>query len=740
MRVLNMRTYLGCNNILKMKKKTILFAFLVVALQSCQTIMEETTPTIIESDTCSEEIITIKATLDNPTKTVLDNDMATVLWKPSETIMVFSNGASAVFTSTNDSNTDTAEFEGSISVGEDIFGVYPSTGASFSDGHINTSLSGAQVAQSGSFSDKLLITAGHSKDLNLRFYNVCSGLRFTLEQEGIRAVTLKSLDETPMAGDISIVFGDDGKPVISNISNPKTEITVFAPDYGEFEPGKWYYIVTLPGTFDAGIAFYFFDGYRQGSRVIDGRSFTFKRSIFKQTQNLDNSVELIECSPAPDEIWYVNRDCEAANIFFNGITMQSNTYENGIGVFKASSNFTTIRGGLSSRLLHVVFPEGATEIGELYNDNGAIQTAVVPQSVTRLGSYAFQHFDGNIIFKGNAPSFDIISDDEGDDYYACFGYNAKLLVRPENYRSFLYRMPNDYMKNVQLLHPIPHNEILYKTNDDSILELSSFAGGAIKCFGANILSNSVENGWGRIIFDNDIHSIGSNAFTGSTNLERVFLPNSITEIKTSAFNTCSSLSTVYLPKDLEIIGGAVFQSCSSLQRIVIPQNAVFLDDNYYPRTEINPFNSCQNLQYYYYKSKWTNVIIQNNILISVAPTTTFLNVTCNKVGVGAAANNSVNTLWISSSCTAIGNNAFLNCNNLTTVTIPAECTIIGAYAFSSCLGLQSIRIQRTTPPSGGEYMFYNTHNCPIYVPASSVDAYKSAMFWSDYADRIQAMP
>ena len=29
--------------------------------------------------------------------------------------------------------------------------------------------------------------------------------------------------------------------------------------------------------------------------------------------------------------------------------------------------------------------------------------------------------------------------------------------------------------------------------------------------------------------------------------------------------------------------------------------------------------------------------------------------------------------------------------------------------------------------------------CPIYVPAGSVEAYKAAQIWSEYADRIQAI-
>ena len=66
--------------------------------------------------------------------------------------------------------------------------------------------------------------------------------------------------------------------------------------------------------------------------------------------------------------------------------------------------------------------------------------------------------------------------------------------------------------------------------------------------------------------------------------------------------------------------------------------------------------------------------------------------------------------------------------------------MIEENAFSNCTGLTSITIEATTPPSlpfGSG--FRNTNNCPIYVPAESVDAYKSATYWSDYASRIQAI-
>jgi len=40
----------------------------------------------------------------------------------------------------------------------------------------------------------------------------------------------------------------------------------------------------------------------------------------------------------------------------------------------------------------------------------------------------------------------------------------------------------------------------------------------------------------------------------------------------------------------------------------------------------------------------------------------------------------------------------------------------------------------------GSFAFYNTNNCPIYVQADSVDAYKAATNWKTYASRIQAIP
>ena len=102
---------------------------------------------------------------------------------------------------------------------------------------------------------------------------------------------------------------------------------------------------------------------------------------------------------------------------------------------------------------------------------------------------------------------------------------------------------------------------------------------------------------------------------------------------------------------------------------------------------------------------------------------------------------SLTSINIPSGVTTIGNNAFYVCASLTSVTIPDSVTSIDNYAFRSCDSLTSITVKATTPPTlGNSNVFLNTNDCPIYVPAASVDTYKAANNWSTYASRIQAIP
>ena len=84
--------------------------------------------------------------------------------------------------------------------------------------------------------------------------------------------------------------------------------------------------------------------------------------------------------------------------------------------------------------------------------------------------------------------------------------------------------------------------------------------------------------------------------------------------------------------------------------------------------------------------------------------------------------------------------AFANCTSLTTIKIPSSITNIRGYAFYGCNSMTSVTIEAVTPPTTANSTFSQSNNCTIYVPAESVDAYKAASGWSNFADRIQAIP
>lgn len=83
---------------------------------------------------------------------------------------------------------------------------------------------------------------------------------------------------------------------------------------------------------------------------------------------------------------------------------------------------------------------------------------------------------------------------------------------------------------------------------------------------------------------------------------------------------------------------------------------------------------------------------------------------------------------------------FAYCSALANLIIPVSVTEIESNSFYMCNGLLSITMKATTPPIIQLQSFNQTNNCPIYVPAESVQAYKTATNWSALASRIFPIP
>ena len=186
----------------------------------------------------------------------------------------------------------------------------------------------------------------------------------------------------------------------------------------------------------------------------------------------------------------------------------------------------------------------------------------------------------------------------------------------------------------------------------------------------------------------------------------------------------SSISSVVIGNGVTSIGTSAFDDCSSLTSIVIPDSVTSIGEN--------AFRRCMSLT----SISWGNGL----------------------TSIGRCAFEMCNALTvvnIPNRVTSIGSYAFIACRHLTTLSIPKSVTSIGARAFGSCDSLSRVEVYNPVPitiigQTDWELLmiFYSNgsngvaipDNLTIYVPCASLDAYKSATYWSAYASRMESLP
>ena len=100
----------------------------------------------------------------------------------------------------------------------------------------------------------------------------------------------------------------------------------------------------------------------------------------------------------------------------------------------------------------------------------------------------------------------------------------------------------------------------------------------------------------------------------------------------------------------------------------------------------------------------------------------------------------VTSVTVKEGITTIGRFFTYSSDGLASVTFPSTLTTLGGYTFNGCNSLTSLTVLATTPPTlDGPLANPALSGLNIYVPADSVEAYKAASYWSDYADRISAI-
>jgi hypothetical protein len=268
--------------------------------------------------------------------------------------------------------------------------------------------------------------------------------------------------------------------------------------------------------------------------------------------------------------------------------------------------------------------------------------------------------------------------------------------------------------------------------------------------------------------ESGITNIGDEAFKDFPSLSAVSIPTTVKTIGKNAFTNCVNLRSISLGSDVDYVGVRAFSSCPNLTNAVIsckkvgatfPEDAElpYMSNGTFKRyycTDERPelfggvFANCQNL---------TSVTINEGV--EYLGGRTFNG--CDKLlrldfpstlkGIGSTMGEYTISGGVIGHCSSLTyTNSFIGfcsgCTSLTAITINDGIEFIGNRAFENCYNLENITILATTPPALvytlGTYPYpiagpFHGTSCPIYVPAQSVDAYKSA--WTDYADRITSL-
>jgi len=250
-------------------------------------------------------------------------------------------------------------------------------------------------------------------------------------------------------------------------------------------------------------------------------------------------------------------------------------------------------------------------------------------------------------------------------------------------------------------------------------------------------------------FNSSIETIGKNAFLNCVSMKNITIPNSTTSLGESAFQNCSGATTLSIGGGIRTISANTFNGCSSLKRIDIPNNVININEN-----------------------AFTNCTSASALTIGSG---------CKTIGSSAfTLNASLKTVTMGDKVLRLGNSAFKGCGSLESIrlsesldtvedncfqdtalkeiTFPDSVYELGSGLFYMNYSLKKIVIgtgvekiggnygiygctsftcKATTPPTlNGTLTFGEGVDYKIFVPSESVEDYKNASQWSNYADHI----
>ena len=350
----------------------------------------------------------------------------------------------------------------------------------------------------------------------------------------------------------------------------------------------------------------------------------------------------------------------------------------GIGAMRNYSGGVTPWCAYTEQIASVQIKSGVTSIGSFaFEGCSSLTSVMIPESVTSIGRSAFQdcaalkdiYYGGSLytlkqmLSDGSIPPACTLHGDTTDfagDSGECGESLTWTLSKNGTFTVSGTGDMYDYWRDDS------YTEVPWSAYSGQITAVVLKSG--VTSIGENAFSLCSQ--LNKLTIPGTVETIGGSAFYGCSSLKSIAIPYGVNEIRESAFSGCSSLSSVAIPGTVRDIGWNAFSNCGSLKSIAIPNGV----------TEIRnaSFAGCSNL---------TSVKIPN----SVTRISYFAFYGCEKL----------TAINIPNSVTDIGEYAFSNCRSLKSVAIPAGVTCVDEYAFSECTSLTRVTLPKSVELIGG---------------------------------------
>ena len=217
-----------------------------------------------------------------------------------------------------------------------------------------------------------------------------------------------------------------------------------------------------------------------------------------------------------------------------------------------------------------------------------------------------------------------------------------------------------------------------------------------------------------------ITSLENHAFSLCGELYSINLPTGLETIDYDAFSACIKLREMVLPSSVKYIGPYAFAWCYSLTSFHIPSSVEYLTSTTFAHN-YNIVSFTVDDDNPYYSAEGPILYNKDQTTLIVYPS-------------------AAGIIEVKDGVKEISDFAFGWCD-LRILTIPPSVTKLGTVCFA-CYDIERINCLPVTPPDlysrwwitldeGLTYTY-----CKVYVPAESLEAYKSAPVWSGHADEL----